>query len=411
MKCAIGIFLSLIFSTVALALQQTYPDYSDQVPDGYTGKKFHLSQNYPQALPTLDRPWEKIDFMTNPDQYLESIKRYIYEGMREANWEVDNNSVRKWYHVPWMHVGRSPREFVHGMTRERTSNPGELGPGQTERVQNWAVGFYNEYGGYTVGQVWKDPSSPNPSAARFPIGTVVAKILFTAATVEQVPELAGTVEWEANINSTTDRNSPKKIQKIRLLQMDFGVRDPRANVTTGWVFGTFVYDNRVTGKDGWDKMVPVGLMWGNDPKVTPTNVVEGAKLAESYLNTNMPAFAMARLGWGGRLNGPVDNSESSCLSCHSTAQWKPTREDMTPTGTEQERLHWFRNLKPDEAFTSGELSLDYSLQFAVSIQNFHNPSLNPAISPTILRFNVRPLKENRNQEQIELFDLGYPVMR
>ena len=84
---------------------------------------------------------------------------------------------------------------------------------------------------------------------------------------------------------------------------------------------------------------------------------------------------------------------------------------MTPTGTEQERLHWFRNLKPDEAFTNGELSLDYSLQFAVSLQNYFNPSLNPAIQPTTLRFNVRSLKEKRGKEEIELFDLGYPVMR
>jgi hypothetical protein len=27
------------------------------------------------------------------------------------------------------------------------------------------------------------------------------------------------------------------------------------------------------------------------------------------------------LGWGERLNGPIDNPASACLSCHMTAQW------------------------------------------------------------------------------------------
>nr|VFK34005.1 MAG: hypothetical protein BECKMB1821I_GA0114274_105818 [Candidatus Kentron sp. MB]VFK76414.1 MAG: hypothetical protein BECKMB1821H_GA0114242_105518 [Candidatus Kentron sp. MB] len=377
------------------ALQHHYPDYSDPVPDDYTGKKFRLSQNYPSSIPVSDRPWESIDFTKNPNRYLRTIRDYIYQGMREIDWEVDKNKVRKWYHVPWMHVGESPREFIHGMTRERTSAPQELGPRQTEMVQNWAVGFYNDYGGYTVGQVWKDPKGPDLTAARFPVGTVVAKTLFTAATVDQVPQLEGAVTWRANINSTSDWNSPKKIRTVRLLQMDFGVRDARANETTGWVFGTFVYDNRVKGTDGWDRMIPVGLMWGNDPTITPADVADGAMLRELYVNPNMPGYAKARLGWAGRINGPVDDSNSSCLSCHSTAQWRP-RAQMVPTGTAQERLHWFRNLKSGQAFTTGEISLDYSLQLAVSIQNFFNPALH---------------REKHAQERIKRFDLDHPIKR
>nr|VFK21011.1 MAG: hypothetical protein BECKLFY1418C_GA0070996_10837 [Candidatus Kentron sp. LFY] len=399
----------LTFPVANHALPHKYPDYSDPVPEGYTGKTFRLSQDYPSSMPTSDRPWKDIDFTKKPNEYLEIVRKYIYEGMREANWEVDRNTIGKWYHVPWMHVGKNPREFIHGMTQERTLNPGDLGPRQTRKIQNWAVGFYNDYGGYTIGQVWKDPTNPDPASARFPIGTVVAKVLFTAATVDQIPELAGTIQWQANINATLDKDSPKKIQMLRLLQMDFGVRDARADGTTGWVFGTFVYDGRADGADGWDKMVPVGLTWGNDPGITPTGVANGATLEEVFLNPDAPDYARNRLGWAGRLNGPVDDPESSCLSCHSTAQWRPQAQ-MTPTGTERERLHWFRNLKPNQAFTEGEISLNYSLQLAASIQNFFNPSLNPAI-PAKPRHPSRPKKEKHDKKDIDPFDLGYPIER
>nr|VFJ98483.1 MAG: hypothetical protein BECKH772A_GA0070896_101392 [Candidatus Kentron sp. H]VFJ98602.1 MAG: hypothetical protein BECKH772B_GA0070898_101382 [Candidatus Kentron sp. H]VFK03621.1 MAG: hypothetical protein BECKH772C_GA0070978_101382 [Candidatus Kentron sp. H] len=400
----------LLCPIVGYALHHEYPDYSDQVPDDYTGKKFRLSQDYPSSIPSAShRLWENIDFMKDPKEYLRIIRKYIYEGMREADWEVDRNNVRKWYHVPWMHVGENPREFIHGMTRERTSNPGELGPEQTQRIQNWAVGFYNDYGGYTVGQVWKDPADPDPTSARFPIGTVVAKVLFTAATPDQIPAVEGTVQWQANINATTDEDSPKKIQTVRLLQMDFGVRDARADGITGWVLGTFVYDKRADGADGWDKMVPVGLTWGNDPTITPTDIDNGATLHETFLNPDAPDYARKGLGWAGRLNGPVDDPESACLSCHSTAQWRP-RAPMAPTGTELERLHWFRNLKPSQAFTAGEISLDYSLQLAKSLRNFFNPNLNPGIRAKS-EFTPPSKEEKPGLGDIELFDLGHPIKR
>nr|VFK40697.1 MAG: hypothetical protein BECKSD772F_GA0070984_106617 [Candidatus Kentron sp. SD]VFK46149.1 MAG: hypothetical protein BECKSD772E_GA0070983_106717 [Candidatus Kentron sp. SD]VFK80896.1 MAG: hypothetical protein BECKSD772D_GA0070982_11752 [Candidatus Kentron sp. SD] len=410
MRVFITTIFILLSPIMGHALQHEYPDYSDQIPKDYTGKKFRLSQDYPSSIPsTPKRPWENIDFTKDPNRYLRIVRKYIYEGMREADWEVDRNDVRKWYHVPWMHVGGNPREFIHGMTRERDLNPGELGPTQTQGIQNWAVGFYNDYGGYTIGQVWKNPAKPDPASARFPIGTVVAKVLFTAATIDHIPALEGTVEWQANINATTDKDSPKEIQTLRLLQMDFGVRDARANGTTGWVLGTFVYDKRANGVDGWDKMVPVGLMWGNDPSITPTDIANGATLQETFLNPDAPDYAKNRLGWAGRLNGPVDDPESACLSCHSTAQWRP-KAPMTPTGTEQERLRWFRNLKSGQTFTEGEISLDYSLQFAISIRNFFDSDLNPAIRPE-LRSTPQSEREKHAQEGIEHFDLGHPVER
>ncbi len=59
-----------------------------------------------------------------------------------------------------------------------------------------------------------------------------------------------------------------------VLQIDVAVKDSRASGTTGWVFGTFNYNSAASGARPWDKMVPVGLMWGNDPLLTPAKPVQ-----------------------------------------------------------------------------------------------------------------------------------------
>ncbi len=88
----------------------------------------------------------------------------------------------------------------------------------------------------------------------------------------------------------------------------------------GWVFGTYVYNGNAPGHTVWEKMVPVGLMWGNDPAVTETDVMNGTRhLSETWLNPDARSV-MQHYGWAGRLNGSVDNKNSSCLPCHSTAQ-------------------------------------------------------------------------------------------
>ena len=128
---------------------------------------------------------------------------------------------------------------------------------------------------------------------------------------------------------------------MRLLQIDIAVKDDRAG-TTGWYFATYAFDRNAPGTSSWLKMVPIGLMWGNDPKGTP--------LQELWINPSAPAYAKAHLGADGRLNGPVDNRVSACLSCHSTAQ-APTLADMLPTGScASQRPNWFRNLPGSQPF-------------------------------------------------------------
>jgi hypothetical protein len=138
-------------------------------------------------------------------QYLKAVLDYCLEGNTANNFaDVSQNPVRKWYHAPWLHVdsanGGDGREFIHGLTKERTSAVGDLGPAQINRHDNWAVGFYNARGGFTLGQVWKDSAHPDPRKGVFPSHTVSCKLLFSTAPLTEVPFLDGSLEWEGDIN-------------------------------------------------------------------------------------------------------------------------------------------------------------------------------------------------------------------
>jgi len=357
-----------------------FVDFRDDprlVKPPWTGPVFHLSQNYPEAQPAAeDHPWEKFNPRTQWREYLNSVLSYCYEGNIECDWEVQKNTEhKKWYHTPWLHWGRNGREFVHGLTSERVSQPGELAPTQVSMFQNWAIGMYNASGGYTIGKVWKDPD--HPSAASFPNGTVTVKLLFTQASVAEVPYLKGSKEWQAHIYQSvaipTNAALPRTIQTVRLLQIDVAVKDSQVGDKSGWVFGTFIYNGDRPGKTPWERMVPVGLMWGNDEGLTIAGQRAGRVPKETIINSG-PELPFQHLGYAGRLNGPVDNPMSSCLSCHSVAQSPANAATIVPPREvlvdSPEWLQWFRTLPSDVPFTKGATPLGYSLQLAVGLGNY-----------------------------------------
>jgi hypothetical protein len=361
-------FCALLF-VATRAQAGTFPDAHELPPAGWTGPEFKLRQDYPTSVPAVGaKPWKSFSFRTQPQQYMNSVLAYCLEGNTAVDWQLDQNTVRKWYHAPWMHSTDNGREFVHGLTRERGSRPKELAPTQTGSFQNWAVGMYNAPGGYVVGQVWKDPNAPNATKAKFPDGTVACKLLFTTASVAQVPYLQGSFDWQANIYATPSATT-RSINTVHLLQMDIAVRDSRAATTTGWVYGTFVFDGNATGATPWDKLEPVGLMWGNDPTVKDPAHFPTTHLVQGWINTSVGP--KQHLGRAGRVNGPVDNPISSCLSCHSTSQYKALTGPV-PNGqiSLADTMRWFRNVKATTPFDAGQVSLGYSLQLATGIQRF-----------------------------------------
>ena len=220
---------------------QTFPNAHDKPPNGWTGPVFKLSQNYPKTRPALEpaskRPWTQFDFK-NPTQapkYIKAVLDYCLEGNTADTFaDVSQNPVRKWYHAPWLDTTPAGREFIHGMTKERPSrgpkngDPAELGPAQTADHDNWAVGFYNARGGYTIGQVWKDPAHPDPRKAVFPSHTVTCKLLFTTAPVSEVPFLDGTLEWQGDINRSSGTGARPHFDCCSsTLQSKIPVRTPR----------------------------------------------------------------------------------------------------------------------------------------------------------------------------------------
>jgi hypothetical protein len=377
----------------------TFPDFIDIVPDAYAGPRFELSQDYPEAPPPQGlHPWIKF----NPrdpaqvDGYMFAIRAYTYEGMLESDWRGDQNKVRKWYQVPWMTAGNHPREFIHGMTEERFLTGPELGLKSGITVQNWAVGYYNDVGGLTIGKVWKNLGNLTSVASQFGEGTVVAKVLFTAAAPNDFETTSGNLldgapEWQVNAQGNSPQS--KQIQTLRLLQMDIAVKDSRAG-TTGWIFGTFAYNREVKADDGWHRMMPVGLMWGNDPTLNQVAYAQGRRPVEGIVSPSCPLYARNHLGWLGRVNGPVDNPASACMSCHSIAESPPSAPLMASDKcTDEKKLNWFRDLSGSVSFgkvpmnscdvqsDADSVALDYSLQMRVAIANARSVEwLNPCES-------------------------------
>jgi hypothetical protein len=370
-------WLSFFFSA-SLLVAGTYPDVGYEPPESWTDPKFVLSQDYPQSLPPDENyPWTKIDFKQHPQDYLEAVIKYCYEGNLEAEFVPQKNTKRHWYHAPWLHYGPNQREFVHGLTGERNSRPFELSATQSDRYRNVAVGFYNDKGGYALGKFWHDPAAPNIKGVSFPEGTVTFKLLFTTALPAKVPYLVNSPEWVADLDHSQNVATIKGT-KVRLLQIDIAVKDARSSCG-GWMFGTFHYDNATAGKTPWEKLRPLTLLWGDDPTLTQAMANGGTKPKESWVNSASPIVkyrknatasgAPKTLGWAGRGNGPVDNPISSCLSCHSTAQ-SPVKTPILPSGSDTDKLRWFRNLAPNEAFDAGSESFDFSQQLSAGLQNF-----------------------------------------
>lgn len=396
-------------------------------PADYAGRVYKLSQDYPERLPPMeDYPWLAIDFENggpvDPQAYLAAMLAYGLEGNTEVDFYVEDNKVRSWYAMPWMDwnsevaadwPGTDGREFVHGLTHEFDSFAKTLASIQDTFVDTWSGAYYNDRAGFGIGQVYCDPNSPDPSALNpdptgrnnFADGSFIIKILFSTVDVAHLPTMVDTLEWEADIFIDTDPNHrnegpiaryERKVQTVRLLQIDVAVRDDRS--ITGWLFGTYAYDGRTDGKTAWDRMVPLGLQWGSNPDVTYAETCDDSGTCSQDLLTqqwidkdavaefNTPPLNLDHLGFGGRLAGPVDNPKAACMSCHQTAGFPTVSiepeastlaavlglDDTKTTADHQDyRLNFYRNLVSGVTFSDSQLySADFSLQLSMSLNNF-----------------------------------------
>ncbi len=397
-------------------------------PADYKGRVFKLSQDYPVQIPPPEHyPWLDVPFRdggpADPQAYLRALLAYGLEGNVEADFYVEDNKVRKWYGMPWMDwntevasdwPGTDGREFVHGFTHEFDSSGDTLSTLQHEFVDTWSGAYLNDRAAFAVGQVYCDPNDPQPGALNpdptglnnFPDGAFIIKLLFSTVTEDELPIAKGALEWTADVFVNDDprwRNEgpasrfARRPGKIRLIQIDVSVRDERS--LTGWLLGTFGYDGNAEGASPWARMVPLGLQWGNNPKVTfaqtcagPDGPCDRSKLTEQWINEDAAArltrapLNFNHLGFGGRLAGPVDNAKASCMGCHQTAGFPsaPILPEFSANGavlkldaarrpaTDQSfRMMYYGNVPSGVVFSDSQLySSDYSLQLSMSLQNF-----------------------------------------
>ncbi len=392
-------------ATSGLSVAQCRGKFADFIvpkttlPANYAGPWFEpeLIENATTTGPTATRPWLNFNPTVAGDRlrYALALRNYAFTSRdlrkytpqltadvsyRDASAGGVAQSLRnqRWYPAQRMIYGNvgdfGTREAARGMTIERTVRTGELA-GNTQPFRNYAVAYYDARGANAYRQVWSTTTPgkdvANTGAMKIPEGSFVYKLLFSAARAGDFPQDI----LQNSVAAQVLPNAGGVAVPVRLMQIDIAVKDSRAG-PTGWYFATYAYDRSSTQSSPWRRMIPVGLMWGNDPN--------GPPIAQSWINPNGPAYARAHLGVDGRLNGPVDNPASACMSCHSTAQ-APTYAKMLPErgcNVSPFRQNWFRNLSGGQAFgrftdgtssctttapTPAPVAADYSLQLASTV--------------------------------------------
>ncbi|MDF2235321.1 hypothetical protein P2H44_22410 [Albimonas sp. CAU 1670] len=365
---------------------------------------FRLKTDYPSEKPEALPAFMEIDFRTDPQAYLMAVRDYAFAG-NLPHWDPFQNAEARWYHLPWLHSATAAyppnggTEGFRGLIKEAPLSPGQLGPGQLGQDGGYSVyatTLVNEQAGWLLGRMWADPRNPDPRVtdARygggFPEGTVFAKLLFTDAPkgVDDLPFLENPLAWMAYITPDFWTGATREVTQVNLLQMDVAVRDSRAPVTQ-WVFGTFAYNGALNRENPFENLVPVGLMWGNDPDDTtnrttpfpPTKTEPNPDLKETVIFES-PDLPPQHLGWNGRLNGPADLNTTSCMSCHMAAQY-PAVVSLVPDGAvpdggprpptqggSEAWMKWFQNIPAGSSMSESAYSTDFSFQVAIGLTNF-----------------------------------------
>lgn len=322
----------------------------------YNGPLFKLSHSWPEhaLAPIKDPPWSRaigggLITTQNAGAYVAALKQYVAPNARklflDPNWDA---AAAHWYTEPWL---GSIRESIHGTYAAGSFGPSIFpGTGLKTTFDTHVLTYYDERAAYTLHNVWgREATNPTIKTAnfQFPEGSVVVKAAVFVSDDPKIqkswwPVTDGAAKWPLFIAIPATKPGPTAVVNGYVMQFDIIVKDTIAAPKTGWVFTTLVYDARAKGNDAWDKMVPLGAMWGNDPEANSA-LQPPPPLKENWINPAAPKYSTETLGWGGRLSGPNDGARndiqvgtavmknepnSSCMSCHSPAEWQPAQHKM-----------------------------------------------------------------------------------
>lgn len=405
-----------------------FQNHRDSVPSNkqYDAPLFVLSHNYPTTVTSPVNPsWQQAlkgqpISDKNVFQYMDALKKTVAPNVKPffENNKQWNAAKYGWFHEPWM---GEDREAILGAYLGN-SNPANMFKTLKVNEAGYAVVLYDSVAAYTVGQIWgKTGEKPNliDNAAQFKEGSIIVKFAFSninAKTDKSVNQedknywsvMKGAQKLQIYDTIATGENPRKgyQMRDVSFFQMDVIVKDSKTAPKTGWVFSTFVYDKDAPGT-WWDKMVPLGAMWGDDPDVNSPIAPPYPKLYETVINPSAPYYSKETLGWGGRLSGPNDGAVaqvavdintkqvyknlalSSCMSCHSPAQddfksfllpgpfpSSDTLQVYTPGSADWKR--WFRDNYGDVPFDPGQVAMDYDMVMAFKSMSNYKASLKKA---------------------------------
>jgi hypothetical protein len=332
---SIAIAVVLVGSTIAmtaLVLRAQPPAKYEFIDclDPMVPPVFKLSQNYPQTVDTKAelaalKSVTKIDFTKNSAEYLNALKAYCFEGfINDLNdddcFKPEMNQKKKWYHAPYMHRKRgmknSGRDPLHGVTFELPSGARKLSAGQKTPANTYSIAYYNAIAAKTLSSVWNSTLStkgePDYTKVDFAEGSVCFKLLFTTTKVEEVDYLKGAPKWKVRIGE-----SVRESKEVRLIQVDFAVKSNKAS--NRWIMGTLQFDADHSATNKWHKLTPVALSWGGK-----TDYINGKAPYVAYCHGKNKLIGVnpKKTQEGERANGPADNQDYSCVSCHSPAEQK-----------------------------------------------------------------------------------------
>ena len=431
-------FLTLLWILPASATDPFASNNGLYPPEGqWSGAYRSLNYDYPESA---ENKWFVVApraplSIENADQYVAALKAFVEPSMRGMvdtahNWDPASNG---WYGMLWQGQGEaspngaidptSGQEAILGAFSGQVIKQATFADsGLKVDMQNHTVIYYDALSATMLNRLWANPFNPDRTAVSFPEGGMVVKAAAVTPTPDLWPVLEDSAIWNVFRPPVTTLKGPgdnptsdaaAQVLPLRVLQFDIIVKDTAVSPQTGWVFVTYVYDKDAPGETTWDKLVPLGAMWGNDPafaREPDGKDPSGGPLQETWINPKAPSYAQSSLGWGGRLSGPIDVADrhnvlltdgrrvpelhaSSCLSCHGTAQFpfvanlypspnktfppEGTLFPMYPPGSEM-WARWFQNRPGTLAqnVNEGSVALDYDMLIMFALSAFDSAAGN-----------------------------------
>ena len=293
------------------------------VPVGYLGTAFDLKHDYPAQLPTdKNFPWKTVTkhgkiTQQNANDYVLALKKHVSKDVHKMLFHYDKWKANKedWWQSIWLGTQREP---IHGTYVGSEFNSHTLA-NQNVNLTTFVYTMYDKRAAVTLNKIWgtnrhgaENPNLTSAETAQYAEGSVIVKFAFVTASGNEWSAMKEAAPWTiySNIDPSTGNpynNKGSVLRDVYLMQFDIIVKDSQAAPKTGWVFSTLVYDKKAPGKDAWDKMIPLGATWGNNPQIINTKttaiippVTVNQNLTQNWINMKTPDYARSTLGWDGR---------------------------------------------------------------------------------------------------------------